>query len=181
MVYPLLSYAQIRVSVPLSLGYRFSICRSWELGRSFGSGSFWSPHTQPCSFICCWGFVPWFSLSCVGRTWTNLSPGLHIDLLLVACCGAQSMLEVGRSLVYWSLWYMLPPPLIWFSFVESWSRVWVSPPLVLVIVFWFGIPVSLGVCSWLTWSLPGVSLSIGLKNFIGLLIVDWAFANLYSI
>ena len=128
MVYPLLSYAQIRVSVPLSLGYRFTICRSWELGRSFGSGSFWSPHTQPCSFICCWGFVPWFSLSWVGRTWTNLSPGLHIDLLLVACCGAQSMPELGHSLVLWSLWYMLPSPMIWFSFVEYWVRVCISPP-----------------------------------------------------
>ena len=129
MICPLLSYAQIRVSVLLSLGYRFSTCRSWELGRSFGSGSFWSPHTQPCSFICCWGFVPWFlSLLCG----TNLDEpvfGLHIDLPCVVHCGAQSMPELGRSLVYWSLWYMLPSPLIWFSFVEYWSRVWVSPPL----------------------------------------------------
>ena len=181
MVYPLLSYVQIRVSVILSLGYRFSIAGLWSLGVTLEVGCFGLPLPSCDSFTCRWGFVPWFlSLLCG----TNLDEpvfGLHIDFLCVGHCGAQSMPELGRSLVYWSLWYMLPSPLIWFSFVESWSRVWVSPPLVLVIDFWFGIPVSLGVCSWLTWSLPGVSLSIDLKSLIGSLIVDWAFANLYSI
>ena len=65
MVYPLLSYAQIRVFVLLSLGYRFSTCRSWELGRSFGSGSFWSPLTQPWFLHLLLGFVLLFlSLVC---------------------------------------------------------------------------------------------------------------------
>ena len=99
MVYPLLSYAQIRVSVLLSLGYRFSIAGLGSLGVALEVGRFGLliPSLVPSSAV--GGLCPGFSLSCVGRTWTNLSPGLHIDLLLVACCGAQSMPELGRSLV----------------------------------------------------------------------------------
>ena len=128
MVYPLLSYAQIRVSVLLSLGYRFSIAGLGSLGVALEVGRFGLSLPSRGSFICCWGFVPWFlSLLCG----TNLDEpvfGLHIDLPCIVHCGAQSMPELGRSLVYWSLWYMLPSPLIWFSFIEYWARVWVSPP-----------------------------------------------------
>ena len=100
MVYPLLSYAQIRVSVLLSLGYRFSIVGPRSLGVALEVGRFGLPLPSGDSFTCCWGFVPWFrSLLCV----TNLDEpvfGLHIDFPCVGYCGAQSMLELGRSLVY---------------------------------------------------------------------------------
>ena len=100
MVYPLLSYAQIRVSVLLSLGYRFSIAGLGSLGVALEVGRFGLPLPSRGSFICCWGFVPWFlSLLCV----TNLDEpvfGLHIDFLCVGHYGAQSMAELGRSLVY---------------------------------------------------------------------------------
>ena len=142
----------------------------------------WSSLTQswfPCLSL---GVCALVSLSLLCGT--NLDEpvfGLHIDFLCVGHCGAQSMPELGRSLVYWSLWYMLPSPLIWFSFVESWSRVLVSPPSCAGYRFLVWDSSFAGCMQLVDWSLRGVSVSIGLKYLIGSLIVDWAFANVYSI
>ena len=63
------------------------------------------------SFICRWGFVPWFLSLLCGMNLDEPVFGLHIDFLCVGHYGAQSMPELGCSLG-------VPSPLIWFSFVE---------------------------------------------------------------
>ena len=84
----------------LSLGYRFSIAGLGSLGVALEVGRFGLPYPAVVPSFVVGGLCPGFSFSCVGRTWTNLSLGLHIDLPCVVHCGAQSMPELGRSLVY---------------------------------------------------------------------------------
>ena len=88
VVDPLLSYAQIRVSVLLSLGYRFSIAGLGSLGVTLEVGRFGLLLPSRVSFICCWGFVPWFlSLLCG----TNLDePVLWSAYRFTLCCSLWS-------------------------------------------------------------------------------------------
>ena len=178
--YPLLSYVQIRVSVILSLGYRFSLAGPRSLGVALEVGHlvFLYPAMIPLPVV--GGLCLGFFLPSVWRTWTNL-PGLQYRFVVGWLVWAQSTPELGRSFPSWFLWCILHPPPVWFSFVEIWPRVWVSPPFVLVIDFWFGVSSFAKWAVGSTCPLPGVSLSIGLENLVGSLIVDWAFANLYSI
>ena len=73
MICPLLSYAQIRVSVLLSLGYRFSIAGLGSLGVALEVGRFGLPYPAVVPSFVVGGLCLGFSLSCVGRTWTNQS------------------------------------------------------------------------------------------------------------
>ena len=127
------------------------------------------------------GLCPGFSLFYVGRTWTTQS------LVCISISFVLVIVEPRACQRLGIAWFADPCGisylLLWFGSVSLSIELGFEfrPPLMLVIDFWFGMPVSLGVCSWLTWSLPGVSLSIDLKSLFGSLIADWAFANLYSI
>ena len=91
MVYPLLSYVQIRVSVILSLGFRFSLAGPRSLGVALEVGRlvFLYPTVTPSPVI--GGFVLWFPSP---LDVTNLDEPVllcSIDFPCVGYCGAQSM------------------------------------------------------------------------------------------
>ena len=181
MIWSLLSYVRIRVSVILSLGIRFSLAGSRSLGVALEVCRLVFLH--PAVISCLSLGVPWsgFDFSSVWRTWTN-QPLVCISIYLVlfvveprACqslgvawftdpCGiCYILLWFGSVSLSLDLGFEFHPLLCWLSISGlGFQFRWVYAVV-------------------LTWSLPRVSLSIGLKNLIGSLIVDWAFANQYSI
>ena len=60
MVYPLLSYVQIRVSVILSLGYRFSLAGPRSLGVALEVGRLVFLYLAVIPLLVVGGFVLWF-------------------------------------------------------------------------------------------------------------------------
>ena len=144
----LLSYVQIRVSVILSLGYRFSLPGPRSLGVALEVGRlvFLYPAMIPLPVV--EGLCPGFFLPWGWRTWTNQSLvciSIFFVLVIVEPRACQSL---GVA------WFIDPCGIcyhpLWFGSVSLSLDLGFEfrPPLVLVIDFWFGIPVSLGVCSW---------------------------------
>ena len=116
MVYPLLSYVQIRVSVIVSLGYRFSIAGLWSLGVTLEVGLLVFLYPTVIPFPVVGGFVLWFLLLLVGRTWTNLSYSAVSIFVVLAIVGPRACHSLGVA------WFLDPYGvyciLLWFGSVS---------------------------------------------------------------
>jgi len=102
VVYPLLSYVQIRVSVIVSLGYRFSIAGLWSLGVTLEVGLLVFLYPTVIPFPVVGGFVLWFLLLLVGRTWTNLSYSAVSIFVVLAIVGPRACHSLGVA------WFLDP-------------------------------------------------------------------------
>ena len=152
-------------------GFNLSLVGPWRLGVALDVGRLVISHPAVIFLLVIGGLCPGFYPSSVWRTWTNLS-GLQYRFVVVGLCGAQSTPELGRSFPLQSLWCLLHFPAVWFSFVEIWPRVWVSPPSILDIDFLvWGSSFRWVSYVGLTCPSPGVSLSIGLVNSVGYTVV----------